>query len=343
MRNILVTGGAGFIGFHLVRKLLLSPNDYRVSVIDDLSNFNGASLSKHVFALQTKLDPNRGCTFHKEDVRNGAAVSDIILQERIDTCIHLAARVSVPYSLENPVEVIDVNVNGTLEVLEACAKNAVKNFVFASSAAVYGNPIRLPLTEEHPSQPISPYGASKVAGEALVSSYRHSRGIQNAISLRIFNVYGSGQNPAYAGVISGFSQRLSQSQDLLIYGDGNQTRDFIHISDVVNCIILAGHGQIMHKIKETQKMHSHPYSPFPLGVFNVGTGIPTSINALAKKMIEISGSRRRALHDARRGEDIKYSYADIAKARHFMRFKAIKNLDSGLKQMIHETNLYSPH
>src|SRR5688572_1580322 len=114
MRNILVTGGAGFIGFHLVRKLLLSPNDYRVSVIDDLSNFNGASLSKHVFALQTKLDPNRGCTFHKEDVRNGAAVSDIISLERIDTCIHLAARVSVPYSLENPVEVIDVNVNGTL-------------------------------------------------------------------------------------------------------------------------------------------------------------------------------------------------------------------------------------
>jgi UDP-glucose 4-epimerase len=334
MNNILVTGGAGFIGFHLVQKLLLSPKDYRVSVVDDLSNYKGAYLLKHTYGLQTKPGSKRICSFYKTDVRNGSAISDIISREGIDTCVHLAARVSVPYSLEHPSEVIDVNVNGTLEVLEACAKNAVKNFVFASSAAVYGNAISLPLTEEHPPQPMSPYGASKSAGEALVSSYRYSKGIQNAVSLRIFNVYGSGQNPTYAGVINGFSQRLGLGQDIRIYGEGNQTRDFIHVSDVVNCIILAGSIQTRDKLKTRPKMNSSSYFPYPLGVFNVGTGVPTSINALAKKMIEIFGGGRRPIHDAAKDDEIKYNYADITKARHFLRFKATKSLESGLKDMI---------
>jgi UDP-glucose 4-epimerase len=332
MNNVLVTGGAGFIGLHLVRKLLSSPQNYGVAVIDDLSNNRGTFLSK--IKHQIKSSCNKPFSFYKEDIRNRAAVSDIISRERIDTCIHLAARVNVPYSLENPADVIDVNVRGTLEVLEACAQNVVKNFIFASSAAVYGNPIKLPLAEECPVQPLSPYGASKAAGEALLSSYRHFAGIRNAISLRIFNVYGPGQNPAYAGVITSFAQRLECSQKPLIYGDGNQTRDFIHVSDVVDCIILAAQNQI-YKIPKRSKMQSRPYLPFPLGVFNVGTGVPTSITALAKRMIAIFGSDQEPIYYVGRDkEEIKYSYADTSKAKYFLKFQAIENLDSGLKRII---------
>jgi len=333
MNNVLVTGGAGFIGLHLVKKLLSSPKNYRVAVIDDLSNSKGTFFSK--INHQIKSTCNKPFSFYKEDIRNRAAVSDIISQEKIDTCIHLAARVSVPYSLENPADVIDVNVKGTLEVLEACAQNVVKNFIFASSAAIYGNPIKLPLSEEYPAQPLSPYGASKAAGEALVSSYRHSKGIRNAVSLRIFNVYGQGQNPAYAGVITSFARRLECSQAPLIYGDGNQTRDFVHVNDVVDCIILAAETQIKHKIPKKSKMLSRPYFPFPLGVFNVGTGVPTSISVLAKKMIAIFGSKQESSYDGGRDkEEIKYSYADTTKAKYLLKFKAIENLDSGLKQIL---------
>ena len=139
MENILVTGGAGFIGLHLVKKLLSSyKNSYKVVVIDDLSN------SKEKFILRGKHEiksiQNRPYSFYREDIRKRKAISDIILKERIDTCIHLAARVNVPYSFENPYNILDVNVKGTFEVLEACARNGVENLIFASSAAVYGDP-----------------------------------------------------------------------------------------------------------------------------------------------------------------------------------------------------------
>src|SRR5205085_7280537 len=150
-------------------------------------------------------------------------------------------------------------VNGTLSVLNACASNNVGNFVFASSAAVYGEPKIIPIPEDHVLNPLSPYGASKVAGEALVSSFGNSQKIRNAATLRFFNVYGKGQSAEYAGVITKFIERLSSGLPPIIFGDGTQTRDFISVQDIVEAIVLAA-----------QKGLS--------GIYNLGTCNPISLN-----------------------------------------------------------------
>ncbi len=167
---------------------------------------------------------------------------------------------------------------GPLTVLEACTKNNVNNFVFASSAAVYGEPKNWPISESHILSPLSPYGASKVAGEALVSCYRNLNQIQNTLSLRFFNIYGKGQSPQYAGVITKFTERLSQRLPPIIYGDGNQTRDFISVNDVVNAILLAA--------KLNDEDNSNNASNMTL---NIATGRPIRIKDLARLMIKISG------------------------------------------------------
>jgi UDP-glucose 4-epimerase len=331
MENILVTGGAGFIGLHLVKRLLSSnKNRYKLVVIDDLSGSNEKSLSSDRHIIKTR---DRPYAFYNEDIRNRSAVSEIISKERIDTCFHLAARVNVPYSFENSGDIIDVNVKGTLETLEACSRNSVENLIFASSAAVYGNPERLPLTEDHPLQPLSTYGASKVAGEALVSSYKHTDRIRNATSLRIFNVYGPGQNQAYAGVITNFAKRIKHNHAPVVYGDGMQTRDFIHVADVVECLILAAQNLEKRKIPDKDIPLSSS-SFLPSGVFNVGTGVPTNISTLAKKMITIFGSKMQPIYDGKRNQkEIRYSYANTTKSRYFLKFRAHEKLDSGLRQI----------
>ena len=199
MSKILITGGAGFIGQHLVNKLSWEGR-HEVVVIDNLSSFSGKRLRR--VDRDRLSSPSRLFAFYKEDLRNKKQIHDIIKSQGIDTCIHLAAKVSVSQSIRNPEETMDVNINGTLNLLEACSHNNIMNFIFASSATVYGRSSFLPLSEELPLEPFSPYGVSKVAGEALVSSYRNSGKIRNALCLRIFNVYGRGQNSSYAGVIT---------------------------------------------------------------------------------------------------------------------------------------------
>jgi UDP-glucose 4-epimerase len=201
MRNILVTGGAGFIGHHLVKKLI--EKNCRIEIIDNLSNGN----KDFLYELRLDTHNHEDIVIHNEDIRNEEALSNIFKHKEIDTCIHLAAKTSVQESAARPVETIDVNVRGTAAVLEACSKYNVRNFVFASSAAVYGQPRKLPVSEDLIPEPISPYGASKVAGEALVTCYRLK--MKNCQSLRFFNVYGEGQTSAYAGVIIKFIERLS--------------------------------------------------------------------------------------------------------------------------------------
>lgn len=335
MNNILVTGGAGFIGRNLVNKLLFSyQGPHTVTVIDNLSNRK----EKYPPSLNSKYQilPEYGkrFLFYKEDIRNTRKISDIMKHERIDTCVHLAAKVSVLESIKDPIETMDVNIKGTLSMLEASSQNKVTSFIFASSAAVYGNPFQLPASEKHPVEPLSHYAASKVAGEALVSSYRNSGRIRNAVSLRIFNVYGKGQNPFYAGVITKFARRLLRKLPPLIYGDGTQTRDFISVDDVVNCIVLAVQAQEQENIS---KVYAEiPMSIYPRGVLNVGTGIATSVNTLANKMIKISGLNVKPIH--KRGinqrSEVRNSYADTIKATKLLKFRAQKALEDGLKDAI---------
>ena len=309
MDHILVTGGAGFIGQHLLKRL--AQLDCKVTLIDNLSNAN-ANFQIYNFS------------FHKEDIRNRVSVSDIFKCEEIDTCIHLAARISVPESITNPFDTLDTNILGTLNVLEACSKNGVDNFIFASSAAVYGQPKKLPISEDHILNPLSPYGVSKVAGEMLVSSYGNFGKIHNAISLRFFNIYGEGQTLEYAGVISKFAERLSKGLRPIIYGGGQHTRDFVSVNDVVDAILLAMSSD--NKISS-----SLPPAPH---VFNVASGKPISINDLAKSMIRISGLDLQPLYEEERKGDIINAVADTTKAKKFLGFSAKEELQTGLRQLM---------
>jgi UDP-glucose 4-epimerase len=300
VQSILVTGGSGFIGRHLVSRLL---QNNRVVIIDNLSSGKVDNVPMH-----------QNVVFYKEDVRNQETIADIIKRERIDACIHLAAKTNVADSIVNPTETIEVNVNGTLSVLEACARNEVRTVVFASSAAVYGQPRELPIPEDHRLEPISPYGASKVSCEALMSSYHGCGKIKNAISLRFFNIYGEDQNSDYAGVITKFADRLSKGLPPIIYGDGMQTRDFVSVNDIVEIAILA--------------MQSNTS-----GAFNVGTGIAITITELAQLMIGIFGLNLETQYQKAIPGDIIHSCADIKRSTN-MGFVARRALKLELKSLI---------
>ena len=305
MNRVLVTGGSGFIGHHVLERLSLL--NCHVAVIDNLSNRN-----------EDYILSGTNISFYKEDIRNKDNISDIFKQERIDTCIHLAANISIYDSVLNPYDTIDTNVKGTLNVLEACSNNQVKNFVFASSGAVYGEPKKFPISEDHPLDPLSPYGLSKVIGEKLVSTYRRLKKLQHAISLRFFNVYGEGQTIEYAGVITKFAERLSKGLPPIIYGDGYQTRDFVSVNDVSNAILLAAES----------------HNNISQDVFNVATGKSIDINNLAQIMIRISGFDFEPIYKEEREGDIKYADVDMTNSKNILGFIASEKLDLALNQMI---------
>lgn len=315
MVRILTTGGAGFIGCHLLKKLLVKKIG-KIVVVDNMSNAN-LLFNDYVSANASETT----FSFYNEDIRNGEAISDIIKTEKIDTCIHLAAIVSVLDSITNPKYALDVNINGTSNVLEACSKAKVKNFVFLSSCAAYGRDTKLPLSEDQPLEPLSPYGASKAAGEALVSAYLRSKKIHSGISLRIFNVYGENQNPLYAGAITRFIERLSKGLAPVIYGNGKQTRDFVHVDDVVKAIMLAA------------EFHNNKFE-LPSYAFNIGTGVPLTITALANKMISMFGLNLRPLYSKAKSGEMQDCYADTTKSRKYLDFLAKEELESGLLPLI---------
>jgi UDP-glucose 4-epimerase len=337
MHNVLITGGAGFIGHHLVKKF--SAMDCKITIIDNLSNANSIFLNTIKDAVQTssvtrsrfvRLNASgiKDVSFYAEDIRNKDALIDIFKSEEIDTCVHLASKISVPESITNPGDTIDVNIKGTFNVLEACSKTNVKNLVFASSSAVYGESKTLPISEKEQLDPLSPYGASKIAGEALVASFRNTGKIQNAVSIRIFNVFGEGQSFGYAGVITKFAERLFAGLPPVIYGDGNQTRDFVFVDDVVSAIILSAGAA--DKIQE-ERSSSCPSSY--AHILNVGTGRALKIRDLAQMMIKIFDlDLEPVLAKSRRG-DIVNSLADISRLKIVLGFVPSQEIGPSLKQM----------
>ena len=310
VRNLrtLVTGGAGFIGSHLVARLL--GEGYEVVALDDFS-------SGQVGNIQNHLDHP---SFHlaRCDVRNLDDVSKAI--KDVDAVFHLAAIVNVPQSIENPLLVNDVNVSGTLSLLKASLKENIKKFTYVSSCAVYGEACCLPINEEHPIRPLSPYGLSKFAAEYYCKLFHEIHGLKT-VCLRFFNVYGPRQ-PAgpYSGVITQFASRLRRGEPPIIYGDGEQTRDFIYVKDAVEANML---------VLQNPRCSGE--------TVNIGTGKPTTINDLAKVLMEMSGrTDMKPVYNTYRTGDIKESYADIRKAEKVLGYKPRITLREGVRKLLHE-------
>jgi len=300
--RVLVTGGAGFIGSHLVDGLMSGGFD--VVVLDDFSSGRRENLSVHFGK------PN--FCLVEGDVRDKADVKKVL--EGVDVVFHLAAIVNVDFSVKNPVVVNEVNVGGTLNVLRESLKAGVKRFVYASSCVVYGESVNLPINEEQPTNPMSPYGVSKLAAEYYCRVFYEVYGLET-VCLRFFNVYGSRQVVGpYSGVIMKFIDRLKRGEMPIVYGDGKQTRDFVFVTDVVDACL-----RVMRCKNCVGEM------------INVGSGVETTVNRLADVLIELFGSCDvKPVFAEPRAGDIRRSCADLSKTKRLLGCSPKTSLREGL-------------
>ena len=291
-----VTGGAGFIGSHLVKNLVERGNE--VIVIDNLNTGKKENIEK----ISKKID------FFEIDIRDFSAVEDIL--KNIDGVFHEAALASVQDSFRIPDEFFEVNVNGTENIFKIGKKLGIK-IVYASSSSIYGNPIRIPIKESDGKNPFNPYAKTKLEGDKLAEKYAKN-GLK-VIGLRYFNVFGPRQSKEYAGVIKLFLERIQQGLSPLINGDGLQVRDFVYVDDVVNANILA--------------MESNIDSEF----FNIGTNSIISVLDLANIIIKFSGLKLKPIHQPAVPGDVKATQADITKAKMMLKWKPTTDLKDWLK------------
>lgn len=305
-KNIaLVTGGAGFIGSHTVEALLAL--GWHVRVLDNFSSGCIEYLPESHSALAV-LDA---------DVRDYSAVS--LAAAGVDACLHLAAQVSVTRSIEDPALSAQHNITGWLNVLQAARANQVDRVVYASSVAVFGDNAHLPLVENSPLQPISPYGLEKRVDEDYAGMFRKLYGL-STLGLRYFNVFGPRQDPSnpYAGVITRFVSHLKQGKPLTVYGDGTQSRDFIFVKDVAqaNAAALSSRAE---------------------GVLNVGTGHRVSLLDLISLLGKITGESTVLDFQPAREGDILHSYGDNAAISKVLNFSTKWSLEAGLRELVSET------
>lgn len=304
--KILTTGGGGFIGLVLVNSLL--ENGEEVTILDNFSNSSKGTIEYLI---------EQGAKLIIGDINN----YDLLKKEIInyDIVVHLAAITDVNESILNPQETYHVNVEGTNNLLKACSSNDIKGFIAASSASVYGEAKTLPIYEDSPILPLSPYGKSKAMMEKNIHEFSHKHNL-NSVILRFFNIYGPGQNDVYAGVITKFLNNILKNEPLIIFGDGNSTRDFIHISDVVQAIHLAINNL---KGKRGDK-------------YNIATSNHVSIKQLANLILSISKKSLEIKYSKPREGDIIHSQTKIEKAKNELGFKPIVNLSEGLKSLINK-------
>lgn len=297
-QTILVTGGAGFIGSHLVDRL--NP-DNDVRILDDFRNATDYNIPSEVEVIEG-------------DIRNEKLLS--AATDGIDIIFHQAAIVSVEQSIDDPITSEQINVGGTLALLEAARKENAR-LVYASSTAIYGEPSTIPVSESHPTNPQSPYGAQKLSGDVYVRMYSDIYDLET-IALRYFNVFGPRQSGGpYGGVISIFTDQAVEGRPLTIEGDGTQTRDFVHVKDIVQANILAA------ATNNTGKS------------YNVGTGNETSVLELAEIIQEITDTKSEIVYDKPRPGDVKHSCANIDMIQQELGFNPTVDLTDGLSELIH--------
>lgn len=313
--RIFITGGAGFIGANLV-KCFLDKDRCEITVYDNLSVGSKENLDKAISDSKQKV----AVKFIKGDILDRRLLEKETKNHNV--IIHLAAHTRVIESLKNPEENININSTGTFNVLEAARKNRIKKFMFASSNAAVGEQIP-PVNEKMIPKPISPYGASKLFGEALCSAYFNSFRLKT-VSLRFANVYGA-YSEHKTSVIAKFIKRAKQRKSLEIYGDGNQTRDFIHVSDICQAIYLSLSPYISN---------SSPWGE----IYQIATGVETKIIDLAKMVKSLAGksgfkSSEIVFKGARRG-DLRKNYSDISKAKQVLSFRPKIKLSEGINETI---------
>jgi UDP-glucose 4-epimerase len=306
MRNVLVTGGAGFIGSSLMRGLLASPGVGRVAALDDLSSGkreNLAEVAERVVLIEG-------------DVRDRALLARACAG--VDTVFHLAAVASVPRTIEEPDYCHEVNLEATFRVLRAALEAGARRVVFAASAAAYGNAPGLPKREDMLPDPQSPYAVQKLAGEMYLRTFYDSFGLET-VALRFFNVYGPRQDPSspYSGVLSIFSDCLLERRRPTIFGTGEQSRDFIYVDDIVQALLLAADS---------------PNAPG--NVYNCGTGRRVSLREVWQTMQRIEGVDLPAESGPERPGDVQHSEADITRARRDLGFDPKIQLEEGLRRTL---------
>ena len=302
--HVVVTGGAGFIGSNLAKTLLRQNND--VIILDDLSTGHYKNIKDLVNDKKIKFIEG--------------SVTDLNLLKKtfkdVDYVFHQAAIPSVPRSIKDPIKSNNVNINGTLNVLIVAKENNVKKVVQASSSSIFGDTPTLPKKEDMNPNPLSPYAASKLAGEYYCKIFTNVYGL-STISLRYFNVYGPHQDPTseYAAVIPKFISRVLMEKSPIIYGDGEQTRDFTFIKDVVQANILAAENKAT-------------------GIFNIAGGKRITINKLAESIMKICGKQLNLIYSDPMPGDVKHSLADISKAKEKLGFEPKYNLTKGLEETV---------
>ncbi len=306
--KLLVTGGAGFIGSHLVEKLLA--DGHQVAILDDFNDFYDPQIKRqNIAAVADQI------TVHHADLRDARAVNDVFHREEIDTVIHLAARAGVRPSIGHPQLYYDTNVNGTLHLLEAARTVGIDRFIFASSSSVYGLSKTVPFSEDlHLTQTVSPYAATKIAGEFLCSTYSHLYRMR-IVALRFFTVYGARQRPDLA--IHKFTRRIWNGQAIDQFGDGTTRRDYTYIEDIIQGV-----------------MASLGYDGPLFDIFNLGESETIQLKDLIAAIEDALGRKAKINRLPEQPGDVPLTCADISKARRLLGYQPATPLHAGLPRFV---------
>jgi UDP-glucuronate 4-epimerase len=311
MKNILVTGGAGFIGSHLVRRLL-EEGQWRVTVVDDFNDFYDPAIKR---ANVRATENNSNYKLFEADIRNRNALEEIFSQNSFDCIAHLAARAGVRPSLTQPLLYTETNINGTMNLLELAREHNVPQFVFGSSSSVYGINAKVPFAEDDPiRQPISPYAATKAAGELLCHTYSHLYDMR-CVCLRFFTVYGPSQRPDLA--IHKFAKLITAGKPIPVFGDGTTRRDYTYIDDIIAGVRAA-----------------IDYTASDFEVFNLGESRTVELRELILLLEQELGMTAKIDRQPLQPGDVPQTFADITKARKLLGYDPQTQIEAGIRKFV---------
>lgn len=311
MKNILITGGAGFIGSHLVDRLLAT-GEWRVTVVDDFNDFYDPAIKSENVRPQLE---NPNYNLFRIDIRDKPGLEKVFESASFDCIVHLAARAGVRPSLEQPLLYTETNIRGTMNLLELAREHGIKQFVFGSSSSVYGINAKVPFSEDDPiRQPISPYAATKAAGELLCHTYSHLYGIR-CVCLRFFTVYGPRQRPDLA--IHKFARLITDGKAIPVFGDGTTRRDYTYINDIVAGVRAA-----------------IDYEASNYEVINLGESRTVELRELIELLEKELGSKAKIDRQPLQPGDVPQTFADITKARRLLGYDPQTQIEDGIKKLV---------